>query len=34
MTQSANELNNDLVKLSTSVFQWKMNFNSDLTKQA
>ena len=34
MTKSANELNNDLAKISTWAFQWKMNFNPDPTKQA
>ena len=34
MTKSANELNNDLAKIITWAFQWKMNFNPDPTKQA
>ena len=34
MTKSANKLNNDLTKISTWAFQWKMNFNPDPTKQA
>ena len=34
MTKSANELNNNLAKISTWVFQWKMNFNPDPNKQA
>ena len=34
MTKSANELYSDLAKISTWAFQWKMKFNSDLTKQA
>ena len=34
MTKSANELNNDLTRISTWTFQWKMNFNPDPTKQA
>ena len=34
MTKPAKELNNDLTKVSTWVFQWKMNFNPDPTKQA
>ena len=33
MSKSANELNNDLTKISTSAFQWKMNPNPDPTKQ-
>ena len=33
MTKSANELNNDLTKISTWVFQWKIKFNPDPTKQ-
>ena len=32
-TKSANELNNDLNKISTRAFQWKMKFNPDPTKQ-
>ena len=32
--KSANKLNNDLTKISTWAFQWKMNFNPDPTKQA
>ena len=34
MPKSANELNNDLTRISTWAFQWKMNFNPDPTKQA
>ena len=34
MTKSVNDLNNDLAKISAWEFQWKMNFNPDLTKQA
>ena len=34
MTRSANELNNDLSKISSWPFQWKMNLNPDSTKQA
>ena len=34
MTRSAHELNNDLSKISSWPFQWKMNFNPDSTKQA
>ena len=34
MTKSVNELNNDLAKINTCAFQWKMSFNPDLTKQA
>ena len=30
---SANELNNDLKKVSNWVFQWKMSFNPDPSKQ-
>ena len=33
MTKSPNKLNNDLTKISTWAFQWKMNFNPDLAKQ-
>ena len=31
---SANELNNDLKKLSDCAFQWKISFNLDPNKQA
>ena len=31
---SANELNNDLYQINKWVFQWKMSFNLDLSKQA
>ena len=34
ITTSANELNNDLTKISDSVFQWKMSFNPDPSKQS
>ena len=34
ITKSVNKLNNDLAKISIWTFQWKMNFNPDLTKQA
>ena len=34
MIKSASELNNDLAKINTCAFQWKMSFNPDLTKQA
>ena len=34
MAKSANELNNDLTKVNTWAFQWKINFNPDPTKQA
>ena len=30
---SANELNNDLKKVSNWTFQWKMSFNPDPSKQ-
>ena len=33
-TISANELNNDLQKISEWDFKWKMSFNPDLSKQA
>ena len=33
MTKSANELIIDIAKISTRAFQWKTNFNWDLTKQ-
>ena len=33
MAKSANELNNDLTKISTWVFEWKIKFNPDPTKQ-
>ena len=31
---SANELNHDLKVISQWTYQWKMNFNPDLNKQA
>ena len=31
---TANELNNDLVKISRWAYQWKMSFNLDPSKQA
>ena len=31
---SANELNNDLQKISEWAYKWKMSFNPDLNKQA
>ena len=34
ITASANELNNDLEKISDWAFQWKMSFNPDPSKQA
>ena len=34
MTKSANDLNNDLAKISTWTFQCKMIFNTNPTKQA
>ena len=34
ITTSANELNNDLKKISYWAFQWKMSFNPDPSKQA
>ena len=34
ITTSANELNNDLKKISDWVIQWKMSFNPDPSKQA
>ena len=34
MTKPANELTNDLNKISTWAFQWKTNFNLDPSKQA
>ena len=34
MTKSANELHNNITKISTWAFQWKMNFNPDRTKEA
>ena len=33
-TISANELNNDLLKIRSWAYQWKMNFNPDPSKQA
>ena len=33
MTKSVNDLNNNLARISTSAFQWKMNFNPDTTNQ-
>ena len=34
ITTSANELSNDLKKISDWAFQWKMGFNPDPSKQA
>ena len=34
ITQSTNELNDDLEKISNWVCQWKMSFNPDKSKQA
>ena len=34
VTQSTNELNEDLEKISNSAYQWKMSFNPDKFKQA
>ena len=34
ISASANELNNDLKKVSNWAFQWKMSFNPDPSKQA
>ena len=34
ITTSANELNNDLKKISNWAFRWKMKFNPDSSKQA
>ena len=34
ITTSANELNNDLKKISDWAFQWKMSFKPDPRKQA
>ena len=34
ISTSANELNNDLKKVSNWAFQWKMSFNPDPSKQA
>ena len=34
VTESTNELNGDLEKISNWVCQWKMSFNSDKSKQA
>ena len=34
VTQSTNELNDDLEKISNWVYQWKMFFNPDKSKQA
>ena len=31
---TANQINNDLHNISTWAYQWKMNFNSDTSKQA
>ena len=32
--KATNDLNNDLTKIKKSAFQWKMNFNPDISKQA
>ena len=34
VTQSTNELNDDLEKISNWAYQWKMSFNPDKSKQA
>ena len=34
VNSTAKELNNDLVKISSWTYQWKMSFNPDLRKQA
>ena len=34
MTSSANILNNDLLKINSWTYQWKMSFNPDPSKQA
>ena len=34
ITKPVNKFNDDLAKISIWTFQWKMNFNPDLTKQA
>ena len=34
VTQSTNELNYDLEKISNWIYQWKMSFNPDKSKQA
>ena len=34
VTQSTNELNDDLEKISSWAYQWKMSFNHDKSKQA
>ena len=33
-SSNASEMNNDLAKINNWAFQWKMNFNADLSKQA
>ena len=32
--KATNDLNNDLTKITKWVFQWKMSFNPDISKQA
>ena len=32
--KATNDLNNDLTKITKWAFQWKMNFNPDISKQA
>ena len=34
ITKSHSDLNNDLAKIRTCAFQWKMNFNPYLSKQS
>ena len=32
--KATNDLNNDLIKMTKQVFQWKMSFNPDISKEA
>ena len=34
ISKATNDLNNDLTKITRWAFQWKMNFNTDISKQA
>ena len=34
ISKTTNDLNNDLTKITKWFFQWKMNFNPDISKQA
>ena len=34
INKATNDLNNDSIKITKWAFQWKMNFNPDISKQA